>query len=147
MHRVPPWSPVVLVVEEDPHLGDTIATLLENSGYFPALMADGRAALGHVQAGGIDLVLLDLDLQVPSAVDLCRHMRAAARDAAGHLPILLLTPRGQPEDLAAGYAAGADDYVLKPFQPAVLLARVRVCLQRRALARLAPRPAAPGCCT
>lgn len=132
----------MLVVEDDPSLADAIATLLENSGYRPVLVADDRAALHCIQAGGIDLVLLDLDLPRPSAIELCRQIWTATRGADVRLPILLLAPRGNREALTAGYAAGADDYVPKLFHPAELLARVRVCLQLQALARLVSGPVA-----
>lgn len=135
--------PVVLVVEHDATVADAVATLLENSGYRPLLTADDTTALRQVQAGSVDLVLLDRDLPGCSGIELCHELWTVARDAAVHLPILLLTSAVGSEDLCAGYAAGADDYVPKPFHPAELLARIRVCLQVRALALVAQNPPAP----
>jgi DNA-binding NarL/FixJ family response regulator len=127
-------SPVVLVVEHDLAVANVLATLLENSGYRPVLTADGTTALAQVRAGAVDLVLLDRDLPECSGLELCRQIWDAARGAAVHLPVLTLTSATRPEDVCAGYAAGADDYVPKPFHPAELLARLRVWLQVRAQA-------------
>jgi DNA-binding NarL/FixJ family response regulator len=135
-----PTAPVVLVVENDPGVADALATLLENSGYTALLTSDGMTALCQVRTGNVDLVLLDRDLPGLSGLDLCHQMWAAARDADVHLPILMLTPVASPQDPCAGYAAGADDYVPKPFHPAELLARIRVWLQVRALALVAFGP-------
>lgn len=136
-------SPVVLVVEHDLAVANVLATLLENSGYRPVLTADGTTALAQVRAGAVDLVLLDRDLPECSGLELCRQIWDAARGAAVHLPVLTLTSATRPEDVCAGYAAGADDYVPKPFHPAELLARLRVWLQVRALALIAQGPPAP----
>jgi two-component system, OmpR family, response regulator VanR len=97
-------------------------------------------ALGLVRAGAVDLVLLDCDLPAPSGLDLCRQLRAAAPAGEAHLPILLLTPVARPEERGAGYSAGADDYVSKPFYPVELLARIRVWLRLRALQQHAWAP-------
>src|SRR4051812_46983567 len=80
-------SPIVLVAEQDPAVADTLAMLLENSGYRPVVTSDGMTALCQVRDGGVDLVLLDRDLPGPTGLTLCREMRAAARDAEVHLPI------------------------------------------------------------
>jgi DNA-binding NarL/FixJ family response regulator len=138
--------PLVLVVEHDPVVANVIATLLDNSGYTSILATDGLAALCQVRSGSVDLVLLDRDLPGIAALDLCREIWTVARGAPVHLPILMLTPTARLEDICAAYAAGADDYVPRPFHPAELLARLRGWLQVRALGfaavdRPAPLPA------
>jgi DNA-binding NarL/FixJ family response regulator len=135
-------APVVLVVEHDSAVADALATLLENSGCVAIETADGKAALTRVQNADVDLVLLDLDAPALLGLDLCREIWAAAREGELPIPILVLTSTTRSEDICAGYAAGADDYVSKPFHPAVLLARVRILLRMRALALAALRPPA-----
>src|SRR5689334_2398287 len=100
--RRAPAAPVVLVVAQERAIRDALATLLENSGYAVTLTSDGTTALCQVRDGRVDLVLLDGDLPGHSGLDLCQRMWAAARDAAVHLPILLLTPVVRPEDPCAG---------------------------------------------
>lgn len=135
--------PAVLVVEDDPAVADAVATLLDNSGYTAVVTVDAAVVLRHARAADVDLVLLDLDLRALPGLDLCRQVWVAARAQNVPLPILTLTSAVGPEALCAGYAAGADDYVPKPFHPAELLARVRVCLQLRGLSRAALRQPEP----
>jgi DNA-binding response OmpR family regulator len=96
-----PAAPVVLVVEHDSSIADAIATLIENSGYKAALTSDSTTALCQVRSGNVDLVLLDRELPGLSGLDLCRQVWAAARDAAVHLPVLMLTSVVRPEETYA----------------------------------------------
>jgi DNA-binding NarL/FixJ family response regulator len=126
-------SSVVLVIQHDPLAADEIVLLLQHAGYTPRLAADNLSALQDMAAGGVDLVLLDLDLPARNGLALCRQVRAAVRDEQVHLPILALMPTTCPEARSAVFDAGADDYVPKPFYPGELLARIRVALRVREL--------------
>jgi PAS domain S-box-containing protein len=119
-----PTQPVVLVVEDDPTINLVLVELLEGEGYDVIAAANGRDALEHIAAGGIDLILLDLMLPDLDGLEVCRVVRAAEGGVA--LPILILTARGHDQDVTAGFAAGADDYIVKPFNAPELLARVHV---------------------
>jgi DNA-binding response OmpR family regulator len=128
----PPSSrPVVLVIEDDPDIVDLLQDLLASSGYRTECANDGLAGLARIQAGGIDLVLLDLLLPGLSGIDLCAAVRRAACADAVYLPIIMLTAMSDPKERRGGFAAGADDYVTKPFDLGELMARVAVWLRVR----------------
>lgn len=114
----------ILVVEDDPGVASYIVAALGEAGYQADHCADGRS--GAEQAAGYDLLLLDVTLPKMTGLEVCGHLRGQ-----GHtLPILLITARDRLEDKVAGLDAGADDYLVKPFQLAELLARVRALLRR-----------------
>jgi DNA-binding response OmpR family regulator len=121
--------PAVLVVEDDPHIAQLLQALLSSAGYLVEYAADGAAALAYIEAPGFDLVLLDLMLPQVSGLEVCRRVRARAGEV--YLPIILLTGLASEDDRQAGFAAGADDYVTKPFHAADILARVRVWTRTR----------------
>ncbi len=127
--------PVVLVVDDDPITQTYVSTLLGRAGYTVEIAADGPAGLARIEAGGIDVVLLDLMLPVLDGLELCRRVRARQSDV--YLPIIMLTALDSADDRRAGFAAGADDYVTKPFRADDLLARVQVWAQTRARLRVA----------
>ena len=122
---------VILVVEDDEVLRDTLQDLLTDAGYAVVGAADGRAALDHVAASGVDLVVLDVLLPEFDGVALCRALRARPPDE-NYLPILMLTGLTGEAARRAGFAAGADDYVAKPCDAADLLDRVAVWMRTRA---------------
>jgi two-component system response regulator MprA len=124
-----PERPTILVVEDDPALRDTLQRRFERAGYTVAAAADGATGLARAAAGDIDLVVLDLTLPDIDGLDVCRQLRRS--DGEGYLPILILTGRDSPADRSAGFAAGADDYVAKPFEATELLARVEVWAHTR----------------
>ena len=126
---MPPTGPVILVIEDEPPVRDMLRTLLELEGYTVEIAADGAAGLARIEAGGIDLVLLDVMLPELDGLELCRQVRA--HQGEGYLPILMLTALATEPQLLEGFAAGADDYVTKPFSAGVLLARVRRLLRKR----------------
>ncbi len=127
--------PVVLVVEDDETLRELIADLLVGAGYTPRGAADGAEALAAIEAGGVDLVLLDRNIPEVDGVEVCRRVRAAGGE--DYLPIIMLTALTTRPDRHEGFAAGADDYVGKPFDMAELLDRVQVWVSaRRRLAAL-----------
>src|SRR2546421_3383190 len=119
-----PAPPVVLVVEDDATIREVVEALLESVGATVAAVADGRAALERIAAGGVDLVLLDLMLPDVNGLELCRRLRTYEDGA--YLPIIMLTALSNEADRHAGFAAGADDYVAKPFEASELLDRVDV---------------------
>lgn len=115
----------VLVVDDDDNVRRLVAAYLEREGYHVIQAADGAAALRAVEASAPDLVVLDLMLPGTGGLQVARRISAARE-----LPILMLTARGDEDDVLRGFEAGADDYLVKPFSPRVLVARVRAILRR-----------------
>ena len=128
--------PRILLVEDDATLRDGLARALHGQQFVVETAADGHAGAKALDAGGFDLVLLDLMLPGIGGLELLRAFRA--RD--GHTPVLILTARGEETDKVLGLELGADDYVTKPFGLRELLARVRAHLRRAAGAKAAPPP-------
>jgi DNA-binding response OmpR family regulator len=126
---VQPHRSVVLVVDDDAVIRELLRDPLAEAGYGVAEAPDGRAALARISAGGVDLVLLDLMLPGLNGLEVCRQARATARGL--YLPIIMTTALAAEQDLRAGFAAGADDYVTKPFSLADVLDRVGVWLRMR----------------
>lgn len=132
----------VLVVEDEASLARGIAFNLKVEGYEVDCIADGQDASdllsvpGVQSRGGHDLVLLDVMLPRMDGFSVVR----AARQAGNRTPILMLTAKGLPEDVVEGLEAGADDYLPKPFDLTVLLARVRSLLRRRDWTKTPPSP-------
>jgi DNA-binding response OmpR family regulator len=120
----------VLIVEDDAVQAETVGMLLRHDGYTVETASTGAAALERVHGvPGPDLVLLDVQLPDLSGTEIARRIRAASS-----VPIILLTARRQESDKVTGLDAGADDYIIKPFSPNELLARVRAQLRRSHLA-------------
>jgi DNA-binding response OmpR family regulator len=132
--RRPSATARVLVVEDEANLAKGIRFNLEVEGYEVEVIGDGAQAAA-VLAGGQgatwDLVLLDIMLPGLDGLEVARRMRAAGN----FTPVLVLTAKALPEDVVSGLEAGADDYLMKPFDLAVLLARVKGLLRRRDWAR------------
>jgi two-component system, OmpR family, response regulator ResD len=116
----------VLVVDDEPMVREVITRYLERDGYRVASVADGAAALRWLEAGRPDLVILDLML--PSVDGL--SVLARLRETAAGLPVIVVTARGEEPDRVLGLELGADDYVVKPFSPRELVARVSSVLRR-----------------
>ncbi|OBS10116.1 response regulator transcription factor [Acidihalobacter prosperus] len=116
----------VLLVEDDPDLRDQIAARLAEQGVVVDVAVDGREGLYLATEYPIDLALIDLGLPELDGLSLIRGLRAAGRE----VPVLVLTARGRWQDKVEGLEAGADDYLVKPFHPEELLARVRALLRR-----------------
>ncbi len=127
---MPPKRPLVLVVEDDPTIGELLQDLLTPAGYDVECVTDGAAGLARIEQGGIDLMLLDVMLPELNGLSLARRVRARAH--ASYLPIIMLTALRSEAQREAGFAAGADDYVTKPFAAEELLVRIQVWLQARA---------------
>jgi phosphate regulon transcriptional regulator PhoB len=118
----------VLIVEDEPDIRDLLAFHLEREGYHVTRVASGVEALRQVQHTRPDLVILDLMLPEMDGLEVCRRLRAEAGTAA--LPVIMLTAKGDEVDRVVGLEMGADDYVVKPFSPKEVLARVRAVLRR-----------------
>jgi two-component system response regulator MprA len=116
----------VLVVDDDGPIRRMLERTLAAEGYAVATAADGGEALVAVERSAPDLVVLDVAMPGLDGLAVCRRLRAKGLA----LPILLLTARDEVDDRVSGLDAGADDYVVKPFAPAELLARVRALLRR-----------------
>lgn len=121
----------ILVVEDEQHLAEGLRFNLEAEGYEPQLVADGEAALVQVQNSNFDAVVLDVMLPGINGFEVARAMR----DANDYTPVLMLTARGRPEDVLAGFEAGADDYLPKPFDLEIFLARLNGLLRRQKWSR------------
>lgn len=115
----------ILAVDDDPDLLALVAFALTNAGYAVVKAADAGAALRTFDAERPDLVILDINLPSGSGFDVCRAIRGRSE-----VPVLMLTVRGEEEDLVRALELGADDYMTKPFSPRTLLARVRALLRR-----------------
>jgi two-component system, OmpR family, alkaline phosphatase synthesis response regulator PhoP len=117
-----------LVVEDDPDIVELILHYLRAEGFEAEALGDGRQALERLRAGGHDFVILDLQLPGLDGLALCAELRRDKRTRA--LPVIMLTARGDEADRVVGLEVGADDYVVKPFSPKELVARVRALLRR-----------------
>ncbi len=117
----------VLVVDDEPTIGDVVARYLRRAGYDTVLAASGEEALRHATQGRPDLVVLDLMLPDIDGLEVMRRLRQQSRERTA---IILLTARGEESDRIVGLRLGADDYVVKPFSPAELVARVDAVLRR-----------------
>ncbi|HEX8457340.1 MAG TPA: response regulator transcription factor [Pyrinomonadaceae bacterium] len=120
----------VLIVEDEKHLADGLRFNLEAEGYRVETVADGETALKKLttEAGArFDAVILDVMLPGRDGFNVVSELRRTGQ----FVPVLMLTARGRPEDVLRGFEAGADDYLPKPFELAILLARLRGLLRRR----------------
>jgi DNA-binding response OmpR family regulator len=118
-------SPTVLVVEDEVELVRVLRDYLERAGFHVQTASNGPEAVSRFQHGSPDLVLLDLNLPGMDGLDVARAMR---RDS--NVPIIMVTARVDEADRLVGLELGADDYVVKPFSPKELVARVRAVLRR-----------------
>jgi DNA-binding response OmpR family regulator len=119
----------ILIVEDEQHLADGLRFNLAADGHEVQIAADGLQALRVLREdrGAIDAVVLDVMLPGKDGFEVARTLRAES----DYVPILMLTARSRPEDVLQGFESGADDYLPKPFELAILLARVRGLLRRR----------------
>lgn len=116
----------LLVVEDDPQVRAMLARALGYEGFEVTTAATGAAAMAEIRTAEPELMLLDLLLPDDDGIDVCRRIRAAGEQ----IPILMLTARDTVSDRIEGLEAGADDYLVKPFSTAELVARVRALLRR-----------------
>ena len=121
-------KPTLLLVEDDRALADLLMWHFDREGYEIVRTADGDEALILAEERTPDLVILDWMIEGVSGIEVCRRLRRRASTA--HVPIIMLTARGEESDRIRGLETGADDYVTKPFSPRELLARVAAVLRR-----------------
>jgi two-component system response regulator MtrA len=115
----------VLVVDDDPALAEMLGIVLRGEGFEPAFVADGDKALAAFRETKPDVVLLDLMLPNKDGLEVCRQIRAESG-----VPIVMLTAKSDTVDIVLGLESGADDYIVKPFKPKELVARVRARMRR-----------------
>ncbi len=115
----------ILVVDDDAALAEMLTIVLEAEGFEPSVVGDGLEALPAMRRFRPDLVLLDLMLPGMNGIDVCRAIRAEST-----VPVVMLTAKTDTVDVVLGLESGADDYVVKPFKPKELIARVRARLRR-----------------
>ena len=115
----------ILVVEDEMQIARTLRDYLEVAGFDVTVVGDGSAALASARGDRPDLVVLDLGLPGMDGLDVARELRRTSVT-----PIVMLTARGEESDRIVGLELGADDYLVKPFSPKELVARVRAVLRR-----------------
>ena len=118
----------VLVVEDEAHLAQGLRFNLEAEGYAAEVVGDGEAATDRLleKKENFDAVVLDIMLPGKDGFSVVSELRAARN----YVPVLMLTARGRPQDVLRGFASGADDYLAKPFELSILLARLQGSLRR-----------------
>lgn len=128
-----------LIVDDDLALADVIAFTLTRAGFETILAHDGLTALERWQSENPDVIILDLNLPRLDGFAVCRQIRAK-----DDTPIIMLTVRDDEDDIVAGLKLGADDYVVKPFSPRQVVARVEAVLRRAGAPPVTPEPIAVG---
>lgn len=121
-------QPNILIVEDEPALVELLTYNLEKAGFRTTVARDGEEAMVAVAEDTPDLILLDWMLPYISGIEICRRLRR--NPDTSDLPVILLTARGEEGDRIRGLESGADDYVVKPFSPSELIARVRAVMRR-----------------
>jgi two-component system, OmpR family, response regulator ResD len=127
VERAEPTRGSILVVDDEPTIAEVVARYLQRAGYDTRIAADGPSAVAAAAGQRPDLVVLDIMLP---GIDGLEVMRRLHEDADGRVPVILLTAKGEESDRLVGLRLGADDYVVKPFSPRELVARVDAVLRR-----------------
>lgn len=118
----------VLIVDDDPDIRELVVFKLQQMGHTVHVEADGEAGLAATRALLPELVLLDVMMPKLTGIDVCRQIRATK--LTEHIPVMLITAKAQKADIEAGLAAGANDYIVKPFSPRELAIRVEAVSAR-----------------
>jgi two-component system, OmpR family, response regulator ResD len=121
----------VLVVDDEPTIAEVVARYLERAGYETSIAADGPSAVAAAASSRPDIVILDIMLPGLDGLEVMRRLQA---DADDRIPVILLTAKGEESDRLVGLRQGADDYVVKPFSPRELVARVDAVMRRTSAA-------------
>ena len=129
----------VLVVDDDLDLADVVSFTLRRAGYEIVLAYDGQAALNRWQSESPDLIILDINLPKIDGLKVCQQIRQKS-----DTPIIMLTVRGDDDDIVRGLEIGADDYIVKPFSPRQLIARTEAVLRRAGSTQVASSPITVG---
>jgi two-component system phosphate regulon response regulator PhoB len=119
----------VLIVEDEEHIQELVTYNLNREGYQTRGVTSGEEALVATRSDKPDLVLLDLMLPGLDGLEICRRLKAGPDTQ--HIPIIMLTAKGEESDIVVGLELGADDYVTKPFSPKILMARIHAVLRRK----------------
>jgi len=120
----------ILVVEDEAAIQQLVSYNLIKAGFHVTCADTGEEALEHLLNEDIDCILLDLMLPGMSGIEVCAKIRNKATADNKQIPIIMLTAKGEEEDVVTGLECGADDYVTKPFSPKVLIARIKAVLRR-----------------
>ena len=119
----------ILIIEDELAIAEVEKAYIEREGYEAEIAQDGLDGLAKFRADSFDLVLLDLMLPGMAGTDVCREIRRSS-----NAPILMVTAKSGEDDIVAGLDAGADDYIVKPFSPKILMARIRANLRKNGAA-------------
>ncbi len=122
----------ILVVEDEPSIREAQAAYLRRAGYEPVEAGDGQVAIELFDRGGLDLAIVDINIPKQDGLAVCRHIRERST-----MPVIIVTAKDSDDDELKGLEAGADDYVKKPFNPNILIARVQNLLKRNGRSRVA----------
>lgn len=120
----------VVLIEDEPHIATLVTTKFRNAGHEVTVATDGKTGLDQVVASNPDVVLLDVMMPVMDGYAVCEQIRAQLQGRQSPL-VVLLSARSQVVDRQRGFDAGCDDYIVKPFRPAELLARVTELIDKR----------------
>ncbi len=119
----------ILVIDDEEGILELIAYNFKKEGYRVVTADSGERGLKAAREGGFDLIILDLMLPGIDGLDVCKILKS--EDKTAHIPIIMLTARGEDIDMVTGLDLGADDYIPKPFSPRVLLAKLKAVLRRK----------------
>lgn len=128
----------VLIVEDEPEIAELIEFHLRREGIRTRIVPSGRKALEMIDRKRPDLVILDLMLPDLDGFQICRRLKSSPE--TGRIPVVMVTAKSEDADVVTGIELGADDYVMKPFSPKVLVARVKNVIRRHADDASGPRP-------
>jgi two-component system phosphate regulon response regulator PhoB len=123
-------KPHVLIVEDEPDIADLIRFHCDREGMEAEVIGAGKPAVESIRKTPPDVVILDLMLPDVGGIEICRRLKQWPETR--EIPVVMVTAKGEESDVVTGLEIGADDYVVKPFSPRVLMARVRAVLRRRA---------------
>lgn len=130
--KVSKMSARVLVVEDEKDISELMSLHLKREGHEVSFVENGEEALKMLERNGYDLLVLDWMLPGLPGLEICKKIRSEHKEAKGQMPILMVTARAHTSDIVLGLEMGADDYLTKPFEIPVFLARVRALLRRQA---------------
>lgn len=115
----------ILVCDDDKSVHSSLGIYLEDNHYLFTSVYDGKESLDHALSGNYDLIILDIMMPFLSGIDVCKEIRKVSK-----IPIIMLTAKGEEIDVLLGLELGADDYIVKPFNPREVVARVKTVLRR-----------------
>lgn len=120
----------ILIVEDEADIQQLVSYNLIKAGFYVTCADNGEEALNCLSQENIDCILLDLMLPGMSGIEVCSEVKKGRAKEFAAIPIIMLTAKGEEEDVVSGFECGADDYITKPFSPKVLIARIKAVLRR-----------------